>query len=83
MMEEGDLEKQPYPYQDPEAKPDRGDETDGSNGTIEKDTEAGTNAANDGEDEPSAENAQSTVPDGGLWAWLQVLSGFLLYLNAW
>lgn len=27
--------------------------------------------------------SRSPIPDGGLQAWLQVLSGFLLYLNSW
>lgn len=30
-----------------------------------------------------AEPAESPIPDGGLRAWLQVLSGFMLYLNSW
>ncbi|KAF2165267.1 hypothetical protein M409DRAFT_67504 [Zasmidium cellare ATCC 36951] len=29
------------------------------------------------------EDSASPIPDGGLWAWLQVLSGFMLYLNSW
>lgn len=27
--------------------------------------------------------SSSPIPDGGLRAWLQVLSGFMLYLNSW
>ena len=29
------------------------------------------------------EYSESPIPDGGLWACLQVLSGFMLYLNSW
>jgi hypothetical protein len=25
----------------------------------------------------------SSIPDGGLWAWLQVLGGFFLLFNSW
>lgn len=28
-------------------------------------------------------NDASSIPDGGLWAWLQVLGGFFLLFNSW
>ena len=39
-------------------------------------------------DEATAEkqpntDAPASPPDGGIQAWLQVLSGFLLYFNSW
>lgn len=32
--------------------------------------------------QPSVNNA-SSIPDGGLWAWLQVLGAFFLFFNSW
>ena len=32
---------------------------------------------------PEGRYSDSPIPDGGLRAWLQVLSGFMLYLNSW
>ncbi|KAI6870601.1 MFS monocarboxylate transporter-like protein [Hortaea werneckii] len=32
---------------------------------------------------PVAEQSPGPIPNGGLWAWLQVLSGFMLFMNSW
>jgi hypothetical protein len=32
--------------------------------------------------QPSVNNV-STIPNGGLWAWLQVLGAFFLFFNSW
>lgn len=32
--------------------------------------------------QPSVHNT-SSIPDGGLWAWLQVLGAFVLFFNSW
>ena len=32
--------------------------------------------------QPSVHNV-SSIPDGGLWAWLQVLGAFFLFFNSW
>lgn len=40
----------------------------------------------DGSAEPSAEKSaysESPIPDGGVRAWLQSVSGCMLYLNSW
>lgn len=39
--------------------------------------------AEDASKDATDEYSSSPIPDGGLWAWLQVLSGFMLYLNSW
>ena len=56
---------------------------DSSSGTIEKEADAGTDGSTDDQQEPSNDYSESSIPDGGLQGWLQVVSGFLLYLNAW
>lgn len=49
---------------------------DGAHGTEEKDAHEST--------EPSTKQALiPKAPDGGLRAWLQVLGGFVIYLNTW
>ena len=40
-------------------------------------------APKDVEAKPTDEYSEDPIPDGGLRAWLQVLSGFMLYLNSW
>lgn len=42
---------------------------DASHGTVEA--------------QPTAEVVPSAIPNGGLQAWLQVFSGFMLFLNSW
>ncbi|GAB1732991.1 hypothetical protein NU195Hw_Modified_452t1 [Hortaea werneckii] len=29
------------------------------------------------------EDSTLPIPNGGLWAWLQVLSGFMLFMDSW
>lgn len=52
------------------------DEKDGNN--VEALQRVGTQASS----KPSVHNIKH-VPNGGLWAWLQVLSSFFLFMNTW
>ena len=44
---------------------------------------AGSDSSLDESDNPERSNSAEDAPDGGLWAWLQVLGASLLFFNSW
>lgn len=47
------------------------------------DTNNGSEAAPAADPPKGPPGPPFSVPDGGLWAWLQVLGGFMLFFNTW
>jgi hypothetical protein len=59
---------------------DTGNERDGIAATKTKTKEQGLEKV---QSKKASIRDASSIPDGGLWAWLQVLGAFFLFFNSW